>query len=115
MNTIRQRLGLWRVYCVQLPTASSNGHIHGIDILKCLYEQGHDSVYIEGGAVTTSNFLRDRAIDIMQLHVSPQIFGSGISSITLPQIAKVQQAVRFAHSAFYMVGDGCMFVGEMDL
>lgn len=102
-----------QINCVHLSTANSNGHIHGLDILKCLYDQGYHSVYIEGGAVTTSNFLKDRAIDIVQLHYSPQIFGSGISAIQLPQIDEVGQAIRFEQSVFYMVGDGCMFVGEM--
>lgn len=91
---------------------SSNGHISCEDILRCLYQEGIQSVYIEGGAETTSNFLKDDMLDIMQFHLSPQIFGSGISGISLPEISQVKEAVRFKTFHFLPIGDSYMFVGE---
>ena len=91
---------------------SSNGHISCEDILRCLYQEGILSVYVEGGAETTSNFLKDNMLDVMQLHLSPQIFGSGISGIKLPEIEEVKEAIKFEHFVFLPVGDSYMFVGE---
>ncbi|RMG66651.1 MAG: RibD family protein [Bacteroidetes bacterium] len=88
------------------------GRIACHDILRCLYERGICSVYIEGGAETTSNFLRERALDVVQLHLSPLLFGSGISGIRLPGIEEVREAVAFEPFTFLTVGDTVMFVGE---
>lgn len=88
------------------------GRIACHDILRCLYARGICSVYIEGGAETTSNFLRERALDVVQLHLSPLIFGSGISGISLPGIEEVREAVYFEPYTFRTVGDTVMFVGE---
>ncbi|MEM7656719.1 MAG: RibD family protein [Bacteroidota bacterium] len=94
----------------RLPAAS--GHIPCQTILEHLYQKGIRSVYIEGGSETTSHFLREHMIDIMQLHLSPRVFGSGISGIVLPEIEEVRQCVSFEHFAFMPVGDSVMFVGE---
>ncbi len=91
---------------------ASNGHIQGQDILACLYQAGIHSVYVEGGAITVSNFLNDQAIDILQLHLAPCLFGSGKQGIVLPQIDQVAECIRFDHFAFQRVGDSIMFVGE---
>lgn len=91
---------------------AQNGHISCKEILEYLYQENILSVYVEGGAETTSNFLRDGMLDVMQLHLSPQIFGSGISGISLPSIDEVREAVRFEHFTFLPVGDSYMFVGQ---
>lgn len=88
------------------------GRIACHDILRCLYQRGICAVYIEGGAETTSNFLRERALDVVQFHLAPLIFGSGISGIVLPGIEEVHEAVHFAPYAFQAVGDTYMFVGQ---
>ncbi len=84
------------------------------DILTCLYENGIHTVYLEGGAITTSNFLSESAIDVFQLHISPQIFGSGKSGICLPQINEVGEAIQFQKFSFEPVGNTMMFVGRLN-
>lgn len=96
---------------IALPAHDS--YINCQSILRCLFQQGIHTVYIEGGAVTTSNFLKDGAIDIFQLHLSPQIFGSGKQGIELPQIQQVKEAIRFENFSFEPVGDTMMFVGRL--
>ncbi len=91
---------------------SDNCHINGLDLLKVLFENGIYSIYIEGGARTTSNFLMDNAIDILQLHLSPIIFGSGKQGIVLPQIGEVKDSQQFSSHDFYKIGDSIMFVGS---
>ncbi|WNJ16801.1 RibD family protein [Pontibacter sp. G13] len=95
---------------VQLP--AEDGYICCHDILKALYAKGICLVYIEGGAHTTSNFLKAGAVDILQLHISPQIFGSGVSAIQLPQIDRVAESISFEHFQFVPVEDTLMFVGK---
>lgn len=110
-ETSVSELGNGKIAYHQLPTA--NGRLHSQEILNYLYEQGIHSVYIEGGAVTTSNFIKDRAIDTLQLHLSPQIFGSGRQAIQLPEIQEVQESIRFSNFCFQAVGDTQMFVGQV--
>ncbi|MBV8161654.1 MAG: RibD family protein [Acidimicrobiia bacterium] len=91
----------------------SNGHIPTSAILGALYEQGILSVYIEGGAVTTSAFLAEGNIDVLQLHISPMIIGPGINSFAEPAIHSVTESVKFAPYRYHAVGDGMMFVGRV--
>ena len=102
-----------RATYAQLPLGQ-NGRIAGIDILKHLYQQGWHTVYVEGGSATTSHLLQERAIDILQLHIAPLIFGSGLESFSLPGISTVGEAIRFGQFYYKPVGDTFMFVGEID-
>lgn len=95
----------------QIP--STNGRLQSDQILSYLFDKGLYSVYIEGGSLTTSNFIKDEAIDILQLHLSPQIFGSGQSGIQLPEINKVAESVQFSSFQFQSIGDTQMFVGQI--
>lgn len=97
---------------VRLPVGEHD-RIAGKDILRHLYQAGWHSVYVEGGATTTSHLLQDGAIDILQLHVAPLIFGSGIASFSLPDIGTVAQAVRFEQFYYKPIGNTFMFVGEI--
>ncbi|MFQ6615643.1 MAG: RibD family protein [Fidelibacterota bacterium] len=94
-----------------LTFASKDGAISPLRILKSLYEKGISSVYIEGGSATTSRFLEEDAVDIVQVHISPMILGSGIPSFSLTPIHTVGEARRFRAARFMPVGDGIMFVG----
>lgn len=90
-----------------------DGRINCQALLQFLYEQGIYSVYIEGGAATTSGFLLENATDVVQLHISPMIFGSGVSSFVLPEIDLVKEAIHFDRFFFRPMGDTYMFVGEL--
>lgn len=91
------------------------GKIGCSELLAYLYQQGLHTVYVEGGAATSSQFMKEKMIDIVQLHISPVIFGSGVSSFLLPEIERVQDAVSFEQYSFMPVGDTYMFVGEMNM
>lgn len=91
-----------------------DGRINCKKILQFLHEEGIYSVYVEGGALTTSGFLKDGAIDILQLHISPQLFGSGKSGIILPEIDEVKDSIEFERFTFLPIGDAYMFVGELN-
>lgn len=95
--------------------ANANGRVDCHELLRFLFKRGIYSVYIEGGATTTSGFVEERATDIVQLHISPLIFGSGINSFSLPQIAQVEEAIHFDSFFFRPMGDTFMFVGAMNI
>ncbi|MEL6924372.1 MAG: RibD family protein, partial [Bacteroidota bacterium] len=93
---------------------SQNGKIKSGKILELLFRQGIYSVYIEGGAITTSNFINDRAVDILQLHFSPLLFGSGKTGVVLPEISEVRKAIQFEDFHYQPIGNTIMFVGQID-
>ena len=90
-----------------------NGLMSSVGILAELYRRDIHSVYIEGGAMTTSHFLRERAIDVVQLHIAPMIFGSGLSAFAMPQIEYASESLRFASHAYVPVDDAMMFIGTL--
>ena len=94
-----------------LPT--ENGRIATTAILRELYRRDILSVYIEGGAATTSAFLAENNIEMsLQLHISPLIIGPGMSSFQKPAIRSVAESVRFDSHVYRSVGDGMLFVGR---
>ncbi len=93
---------------------NANGRIDCHELLRFLFQRGIYSVYIEGGSTTTSGFMAEKATDIVQLHFSPMIFGSGVSSFNLPEIKQVQEAVHFDRFFFLPMGDSYMFVGILN-
>lgn len=82
-------------------------------ILECLYQREIHSVYIEGGAFTTSNFLKEGSIDQVQLHISPKILGSGTNAFAFEGVLNMDQAITFSHGKFMHMGNDVMFVGNL--
>jgi len=99
------------VEIVQL--ACDNGLISCAAILTALYQRGIHSVYIEGGAQTTSYFLHERALDVVQLHIAPVIFGSGLNAFAMSPIQQAAEALRFTSQTFVPVDDGMLFIGAL--
>jgi diaminohydroxyphosphoribosylaminopyrimidine deaminase/5-amino-6-(5-phosphoribosylamino)uracil reductase len=83
------------------------------EVLQELYERGIKSVYIEGGAYTTSLFLKQNCIDQIQIHISPKILGSGTSSFSFEGINNMTQAKVFSDQKFIPIGEEVMFIGNM--
>ncbi|MEM1137566.1 MAG: RibD family protein [Bacteroidota bacterium] len=83
-------------------------------ILKALVERGIYSVYIEGGSFTTSTFLKQNALDQVQLHISPKILGSGTNSFSFEGIFSMEQAIKFTDPKFISIGREVMFLGNLD-
>ncbi|WP_421946394.1 RibD family protein [Phaeodactylibacter xiamenensis] len=95
----------------QLPDLPDEGRVCSVRVLKALYSRGIRTVYLEGGPTTTSRFLKDGAVDILQLHISPMLFGSGMGAVQFAPITKVDEAIAFRSFTFEPVGDTMMFVG----
>jgi diaminohydroxyphosphoribosylaminopyrimidine deaminase / 5-amino-6-(5-phosphoribosylamino)uracil reductase len=80
------------VETLALPT--SDGHIAPAAILSALTERGFRRILVEGGADTVSRFLAARCLDRLHVVIAPIILGAGPSSVRLPPIARVADALR---------------------
>lgn len=96
-----------------VPFHGTGGSIPTSAILRELLARGIRSVYIEGGALTTSRFLGEGNVDVLQVHIAPLILGSGLSSFRLPPVPDVASSLRLAYHAFTPVDDGMMIVGTV--
>ena len=97
-----------------VPLHGAGRHIPTSEILRELLKRGLRSVYIEGGALTTSRFLGEGNIDVLQVHIAPMILGSGLSSFRLEPVADIASSLRLAHRVYTPVDDGIMIVATVD-
>lgn len=63
-------------------------------LLAALAGRGIGSLLVEGGGVTVSRFLAAGALTRLQITVAPVIIGSGRPGLTLPAIARMDEALR---------------------
>ncbi len=99
------------VICIK----ESNGLIDPNEIKNCLFKKGIFTIYLEGGAFTSSHFLKAKALNEIQLFLSPAIFGSGVTNFSLNQIENIEDAIRFNNGKFIQMGvEGIMFTGEVN-
>jgi riboflavin biosynthesis pyrimidine reductase len=63
-------------------------------ILGALAARGLRRLLIEGGANTVSRFLAAGCLDRLHVMIAPIILGSGPSSLSLPPILRVDEALR---------------------
>lgn len=78
----------------RLEVDSEDGHIEPHAILDALATLRVRRVFVEGGGVTVSAFLRERLLDRLQITVAPMLIGSGRASISLPTIESLEHALR---------------------
>jgi diaminohydroxyphosphoribosylaminopyrimidine deaminase / 5-amino-6-(5-phosphoribosylamino)uracil reductase len=77
-----------------LPIAADNGRLPPAAIVAALAAHGLRRILVEGGADTVSRFLAAGCLDRLHILVAPIILGAGRSSLALPPIERVDQAVR---------------------
>ena len=77
-----------------VPVAATNRQLAPTAIIAALAARGFHRILIEGGADTVSRFLAARCLDRLHILVAPIILGAGRSSLTLPPIERVDEAVR---------------------
>jgi riboflavin-specific deaminase-like protein len=77
-----------------VPLPADQGRLAPAAIIAALADRGFRRILIEGGADTVSRFLAARCLDRLHILVAPIILGSGQSSLTLPPIERVDEAIR---------------------
>jgi diaminohydroxyphosphoribosylaminopyrimidine deaminase / 5-amino-6-(5-phosphoribosylamino)uracil reductase len=73
------------------------------EVLAKLKEFGVNSIFIEGGSITLSNFFEARLIDLMQIHIAPIIFGSGKCAFEGSPIDEVSESLKL--EGFFSTSD----------
>jgi riboflavin-specific deaminase-like protein len=91
------------VEIVRLPLQA--GTLSPAAILAALAERGLRRILIEGGADTVSRFLAARCLDRLHVVIAPIIIGSGPSSVRLPPIARLEEALRAPMRAYVLGGE----------
>src|SRR5262249_49048787 len=91
------------VEVVRLP--AREGQLAPAAIVAALAARGFRRILIEGGADTVSRFLAARCLDRLHVLVAPMILGAGRSSLTLPAIARLAEAMRALVRAHSLGGD----------
>jgi diaminohydroxyphosphoribosylaminopyrimidine deaminase/5-amino-6-(5-phosphoribosylamino)uracil reductase len=79
-----------------------------VAIKAALAARGMRRLYVEGGGVTVSRFLKAGCLDRLQVTVSPLIIGSGRPAIVLPEVETLTDSLRPAVRRFDF-GDDVMF------
>lgn len=81
------------------------GQLPPAAIIAALAAQGFRRFLIEGGADTVSRFLAARCLDRLHILVAPIILGAGRSSLTLPPVERVDEAMRAPMRVHSLGGD----------
>lgn len=81
------------------------GQLAPAAIAATLAARGFRRILVEGGADTVSRFLAARCLDRLHILVAPIILGTGRSSLSLPAIARVDEAMRAPMRAHVLDGD----------
>lgn len=71
----------------------------GLDLpalLRALAGRGLTRIFVEGGGQTVSRFLAAGCLDRLHVTVAPMILGSGRPAFDLPEVARIEQGMRFA-------------------
>jgi len=91
------------VEVVVLP--AREGQLAPAAIVAALAARGFRRILIEGGADTVSRFVAARCLDRLHVLVAPIILGAGRSSLTLPPIERLDEAMRAPMRVHNLGGD----------
>ncbi len=88
----RDRLGEAEIVGLPAP----QGRLEPRTVLAALFDRGIRRLFVEGGGMTVSRFLAAGCLDALHLCVAPVIIGSGRDALSLPAIARMDEAIRLA-------------------
>ena len=98
-----------------VPLPVEDGRLAPATIIAALADRGFRRILIEGGADTVSRFLAARCLDRLHILVAPIILGGGRSSLTLPPIKRVDEAIRAPMRAHVLDASGGDVLLDCDL
>ncbi len=82
-------------------------------ICNCFKEKNISTLLIEGGSQTISSFLKEHLVDVIQIHYSPIILGSGKSVSDLPQIDTISDAIKCNETIWTPIGNSYMITAKL--
>jgi diaminohydroxyphosphoribosylaminopyrimidine deaminase/5-amino-6-(5-phosphoribosylamino)uracil reductase len=89
----------------RVPIDPHEGQLAPAAIIAALAIRGFRHLLIEGGADTVSRFVAARCLDRLHVVVAPIILGAGRSSLTLPPIDRVDEALPAPMRVHLLGGD----------
>jgi len=101
-----RREGPPRVPLLELPMEGERLSLPAL--LSALAERGLRRIFVEGGGVTLSGFIRARCLDRLHVTVCPILIGCGRPGLSLPGVERLDQALRPATRRFSL-GDDVLF------
>jgi riboflavin biosynthesis pyrimidine reductase len=108
-----QRVDPGHLELLELPEASGSEGLDGggldlVAVVDALRERGLKRLFVEGGGVTVSRFLRQGLLDRLQIAVAPLIIGAGRRGLTLPASERLADALR-PQARCYRMGADVLF------
>jgi diaminohydroxyphosphoribosylaminopyrimidine deaminase / 5-amino-6-(5-phosphoribosylamino)uracil reductase len=91
-----------------LEVATGEGALDLADLLRQLRALGFSRVFVEGGGVTVSSFLKADLLDRLHIAVAPLLIGEGRPAIRMPPRLRLQDCLRLQHRV-YRAGDDILF------
>lgn len=82
-------------------------------VVKALHAQGLNRLFVEGGGVTVSRFLKEDLLDRLHVAIAPVIVGEGIPALQTAGVTKMVDAMRAPH-AVYRMGEDILWDFEFD-
>lgn len=95
-----------RVEIVEIPSESAE--LSPRSIVDALAKRGLRRLFIEGGGITVSRFLRARVLDRLHVTICPLFIGRGRPGLELPGVDQMEQALRPRASRF-LLGEDVLF------
>jgi diaminohydroxyphosphoribosylaminopyrimidine deaminase / 5-amino-6-(5-phosphoribosylamino)uracil reductase len=89
----------------RIPIDLQDGQLAPASIIAALATRGLRRILVEGGADTLSRFVAAGCLDRLHVMVAPIILGAGRSSLTLPPIEHVDEAVQAPMRVHVLGGD----------
>lgn len=100
------------ITCIQL-ACDGSGKVDVAALKQALYEKDLHSVMLEGGPGTVNQFIHQGAVDWLQLHIAPILFGSGKSIYESQSIKCVADALTLDNASFVQMDNAIMMSGEL--
>ncbi len=88
-----------------LVVPQTDGRLDLNALLATLHARGLNTVFVEGGGATVSNFLEAGLLDRLHVAIAPLVTGSGRPGLSLSARDKIADCLRPAHRVFTMGGD----------
>jgi len=88
-----------------IEVAPEDGVLSISALLAALAERGLRRVFVEGGGVTLSHFIRAKRLDRLHVTICPMIIGRGRPGICLPGVNSLDEALRPSARRFLLGSD----------
>ncbi|WP_219220029.1 RibD family protein [Variovorax boronicumulans] len=98
------RLGTQQVIPVPR-SAALDGQLPLADVVAALHARGLNLLFVEGGGVTVSQFVRQGCLDRLHLIVAPVMIGAGYPGLQVRRSNAMGEALRPAARTFALGGD----------